>query len=237
MLAMLDKQYISILSMHAATAVVAKLSLLIGLCLVQFGNDRKGPPLLTSILLVHFLVGAFTTAGSIVAMNALAVASGAMMLACAWALGVEHPKWRAIPDAQPWTALTIIGYIIAFWFPFWPAQGFIKAFFFSPTAALPHQGLLAVLILTAASPAGSRVIKVTGAMAAIVVGIVEIKYGSSFRAIIMLAAGIAGSVPPLLAFSRSAASDLGDAMKQKADSDAAPSNTEDDSPKKKWNLR
>lgn len=232
---MLNEHYIPILAVHSATAIAAKFSLIVGLLLVQLGTSKKGPPLMTGILLVHFLIATFTTPGQTFAMNLLSFVSGVMVLACGWTLA-QGAAWRALPDAQPAKALTLMGYFAIIWFPLWPAQGFVKALFVSPMGVIPHQDLLAILLLCHASGARApRILAIAAAVGALMVAIAEFKWGTAPRAIIMLVAALAGGVTPLLAFSRNAATDIGDAIKSRSENSAVDS--AEDAPRKKWDLR
>ncbi len=196
---MLDKVIHPLIVTHGPTGLVAKFSLLLVLVLVHTGNERPGFRLLTGFFLAHFLIGAYTVSGIEGIGKLVALASLVLAGAAAWSLARESVRWKVLPDEQPGLALAVVGYAIAFWFPLWPGQGPGRAIFFSPMGAIPHQTLVVLLVLSAASgSSGSAALRRTGLGAAAVIGLLEIFAGSGLRAGVLLVAAAVTALQPVL---------------------------------------
>lgn len=240
---MLDKAIHPLIVTHGPTGLVAKFSLLLVLALVQTGNERPGFRLLTGFFLAHFLVGAYTVSGIEGGGKLVALASLVLAGAAAWSLARESVRWKVLPDEQPALALAVVGYVIAFWFPLWPGQGPGRAIFFSPMGAIPHQTLVVLLVLSAASgAAGSVVLRRTGLAAAVVIGLVELFAGSGLRAGVLLVAAASSGLLPMLQglIQRRGVEQPEEApSRQRPVPTAAPEKKEapPEAPKRKWDLR
>lgn len=192
----MESFYRDLIFLQGPTALVAKVSLLLVLYLVHSGNERPGFRLLTSVLLAHFLIAAYLTTGSKGAVLFLPMLSLAMAAAAGYSLAKEPVRWVVLPGE--WRGLYLAGYLLAFWFPFWPNQGPLAAILFSPMAALPHQSLLVLLVLSMASGgSGPVALRWTGAGVAAILGIIECVAGWWPRgAILLLASGVCLATHP-----------------------------------------
>ena len=186
--------------LHWPTSISARFALAVSLYLVQTGNKEPGPKLLTSVLLVLFLVpmmlalpSGLETFGGITIL-----AAGCLLLlgASIHALAIERPAWRVLPEEEPWRTIALGGYAIAFFFPFWGGPiGFLRGLFLSPLGPLPQQTLLALLILCASSGRHAPSLLSKAALAAgLLLGINDLAVGNQLLGIMVLAgtAALAG---------------------------------------------
>ncbi len=189
----LHEYYRSVAIVHGVTAIIAKMSLAVALWLVAAGNQKPGYRLLTGVFLCHFLTASLLAVGSTWYAAPVLMVALAMAAAAAYSL-VKEPEvaWIPVPDSEIWRPLAWIGYAVAMFLPLWTIRSLGRPIVYSPIGILPHQTLLALLILSASSGnVGSRVIRIAVAPATIVLGLVDVFMGDRIIGIVLLVASAA----------------------------------------------
>lgn len=200
---LLENYYWTMVMQHAPSGFVARIPLLVMLYLVATGNVTPGRRFLTIVFAAHFAMSslmAVTVGGEV---RIVALVSFALFVACAWFAWREETAWKILPDGGILRALVIAGYTIAFVYPFWRFLSWWAGPFFSPMGVVPHQSLLALLVLCAVSGRSTpRPLMFTAVACAFVLAAADLALTSQPWAILLPTAALAALVTSLVDFQR-----------------------------------
>lgn len=196
---LLENYYWTMVMQHAPSGFVSRIPLLLFLYLVATGNERPGRRFLTIVFAAHFGLSALMGAAVGGEVRLIALLSAALFGVCGWYSWREETAWKVLPDGSVLRTLAIIGYTIAFIYPFWRFLSWWAGPFFSPMGVLPHQSLLALLVLLAVTGrAAPRPLVYTAIICSLVLAAVDLALTTQPWAVVVALAGLVALVVSLL---------------------------------------
>ncbi|MCC5877192.1 MAG: hypothetical protein JJU11_13305 [Candidatus Sumerlaeia bacterium] len=186
MVPILENFYWTIVLHHSASGFSARIPLLVVLYLVATGNQKPGWRFLTGVLAAHFALSWYLSVGVGGQVTPLALVSFTLFATCAWLTWADETPWKVLPDGGSLRYLAVVGYTLAFIWPFWKFLSWWEGPLFSPMAVLPHQTLAVLLILLAVTGRNAPVALLTVAgICSVILAVIDVVYAGLWVSILL----------------------------------------------------
>lgn len=191
MVPILENFYWMLVIHHSASGFTSRIPLLLFMYLVATGNQKPGRRLLSGVLAAHFAISWYISVGVGGQIMPLALVSFALLASCAWLTWSEETPWKILPESGGLKVLAILGYVLAFTWPFWRFLSWWAGPFFSPMAVLPHQTLAVLLILLAVTGRGAPILLlVVAGVSSLVIAAIDLLYAGIWTSLLLPLLGL-----------------------------------------------